>query len=792
MQRRARTYSFESGGRDSIHVGARRRSRQARGSVPPVPPIEDVRLAPAKGAGDGGYGKGGKDSSAGLGRSTTENDDVHRVPTLHINKRDGQHLVQRKSSKRRKNSHDRVREAELKAMSNFTPLRPATDVWTAGRPMKKDTRRVRTGLGIGFGSGGKLNWDRDLSSDISLPIPESIHSSLSSDSEQISYRISALDALAPKPTLRYSRGGAAPGGSLPQRTSSQRKKLSSKEPIPEATIKAHKRIDDLANDLSAGDLRELMERDQRRRERQRQKEQDRIEKRLARRAEKERLAAAAGSQVSPNLERGVLGREAVGLGIDPTSAVVTSSKRRPSDTSSRDREAQSPVNEKELVTEVPPAPLDVFHRTTSIPLNIHTPDDEHDDILPAQAPSPKLKSGGFLRSKKTRSASPLQDNEKSTTLETVRKGSESSSSRGPMSWASIFRWGNKNRRSSGPSSFSNTSRDSMATSTQQQLPAVAPPPPSATATVPATTGPPRKLSSSVPRRTLSRFREDLPEFPITPPESRLQSPEADTLPPPIMEQDSPPAQETPLIYQKTHFEDQQLETPTSDRHSSAHRDDFEPSPEPPQSMSLASIDSEGSWLSGRLGSRRQSSQLQQPRDSASHSRQSHHRHQHSGGSGETAERVDHDAIADEDVSGITEDEYIGRVAGHSSSHGFAEDFYNRKSIGEPRPSSDEEDEARWGAVGGQTPTVVRADRIKSREGLLNGLGEEDDLETTDLESPISPASAILDEAALQRATSVNLGKGHARHISAGSARLLQLSPRSSIDTKRRRSVDPRV
>jgi len=37
---------------------------------------------------------------------------------------------------------------------------------------------------------------------------------------------------------------------------------------------------------------------------------------------------------------------------------------------------------------------------------------------------------------------------------------------------------------------------------------------------------------------------------------------------------------------------------------------------------------------------------------------------------------------------------------------------------------------------------------------------------------------------LQRATSINLGKDHVRHISAGSARLLSISPRSSVDTKR--------
>jgi hypothetical protein len=43
---------------------------------------------------------------------------------------------------------------------------------------------------------------------------------------------------------------------------------------------------------------------------------------------------------------------------------------------------------------------------------------------------------------------------------------------------------------------------------------------------------------------------------------------------------------------------------------------------------------------------------------------------------------------------------------------------------------------------------------------------------------------------MQRATSINLGKGHVRNFSAGSAKLLNLTPRSSVDGKRR-SVEPR-
>jgi hypothetical protein len=36
----------------------------------------------------------------------------------------------------------------------------------------------------------------------------------------------------------------------------------------------------------------------------------------------------------------------------------------------------------------------------------------------------------------------------------------------------------------------------------------------------------------------------------------------------------------------------------------------------------------------------------------------------------------------------------------------------------------------------------------------------------------------------QRATSINLGKGHVRNFSAGSAKLLEISPRASGETRR--------
>jgi hypothetical protein len=69
--------------------------------------------------------------------------------------------------------------------------------------------------------------------------------------------------------------------------------------------------------------------------------------------------------------------------------------------------------------------------------------------------------------------------------------------------------------------------------------------------------------------------------------------------------------------------------------------------------------------------------------------------------------------------------------------------------------------------------------MKSREGLLNMSGEEDDSDTDEHHD------GEKGDPALQRATSINLGRGHVRHISAGSAKLLELTPRTSVDVQRR-------
>lgn len=749
LHRRERSLSFEKGREDALAIERRKTSRK-RGSGAAFQGSVDPRAHP--------YSK-----EVGLPNSHVpplDHDYFLRMPTLH-NKRNAEHLSRKKSSKRRKADH--AREEEIRAMSNMDPLRPAAEQWQSGRPMKRDTKRMKTGLGLSF----RRSYDREQpNSDISLPLPGSIHSSLSSDSEQVSFKVSALEALAPRPTLRYTvhpRYGSPPR-ERPNRQVSVKNKLSEKAPIPEATLRAHKRVDDLADDLTASDLRELMERDGRRRTRRREKEQERIERRLARRAEKQRAAETEGQQSQPNMERGVLGRESIGLGIKPESAVITSSKTRRSPRSSPEltskqqgkRPAAEMEEDDEAVDQTAQGPIEHFHRTDSIPLdNASVVSEEPAELPNHRASSPRKKI--ILMPRTSRSKSPPPPPLKPAKPEGFdgeRKPSEGSIKRLRRSWSNLFRWGSRSKRKSGPSSFSNTSRDSMSV---VHAPAAAP--------IPAALS--RKLSSNVPKRTLSRFREDLPELPLSPPQSREPSPES--LPSAIMEQDSPELDTTMDLDDEP--TPKRRDTPMSPEqlYGSAPPSmptSVDPSPEP-VGVSLGSVDSEGSWFGKKATTRRSRpipAPLTPPRTSG---------HQRVASTGSDDSHHDPDLptqVVEDDESDFADDEYLSRFA-HQRSSG--------SHMTNARPSSEVSDDARWGVVGGQHPNVVQpqpAEFVKSREGLLNTFpddatnGELDDDKDVFVDEDIK-------ENGLFRANSATRHK-------RGSVKLFEITPRSSVDTRR--------
>lgn len=275
----------------------------------------------------------------------------------------------------------------------------------------------------------------------------------------------------------------------------------------------------------------------------------------------------------------------------------------------------------------------------------------------------------------------------------------------------------------------------------------------------------RKLSSNVPKRTLSRFREDLPELPLSPPQSRDTSPELEQIPSAITEQDSPELgtdmdiddtipkrRDTPMSP-----EDMMGRAPLSMPSSVV------PSPEPVP-ISLGTVDSEGAWFGTKkknAGRRSIPTPLTPPQRPVSMSTfDSHH-----------DPDLPTEYVADDDESDFDDDASLSRFAHQRSSDSH---------VSHARASSDASDDARWGVVGGQTPNVVQPgerDFIKSREGLLNTFSDDGhDSERGDVDAPL-----VVDE---ENKENELLHANNAVRHSKGSVKIMNVTPRNSVDRRR--------
>jgi hypothetical protein len=708
--------------------------------------------------------------------------------------------VRRKSSKKRE--HDYVREEEIRAMS--MPLPQKRRAGNTGGMLRRDSKKVKGGLNHRF---------ERPTSNISLPVEDSIHSSMSGSSESRAFRVSAFDMFSPRPKIRYSVGSQYYYGQAgPSPTSDHEKDFRRRDPRNTFNRdakdgKRSSRIDELADTLDAGALREIMDRDQRRRDKKKKSEDERLRRRLERRAEKQR-AAEAGLPASPRR----VSRGAIGLGIEKEMATSTPMEDvRPSTppqqrpTIETDALAPKSAENSQLPTPLD-SPVDdpvvsdaqaVRYSRGSVSSRVHTRgpsnisqmpallseiaahDTPVESIEPAQAPQDPNASG---------------DLHAVVTTDTTasKKGSarrRSSEGRRMSAFASFFRRkrslqpGDAGRTTPSEVSFSNTSRESMS---RQPLPAHL----VATPTQPIQI----KRAAGAPHRTMSKFREDLPEFPLSPPDSRMHSPETTTTsaiaarrqsqPPPNLHVDS----------------------------NSPQRTDSPVSPGVPStnvmSQSLASVDSEASWLSGKPIQRR--------------STKSHIR---SSVGSSTLKRNDEFNASYEEL-GIPDDEYFRRLtpglddrrksansadmlARKASSTAMVPDDTGAISDDEEptiteKPLQEEDNLVK--DVVGRKPTIVhRQARHKSTEGLLSFY--TDNLNSSDgpwpgessavvddmtpehelphsLEAPNSPESPASDgePMQLQRAKSVDLGKHHMRQLSAGSAKLLNIQKRASTSS----------
>lgn len=635
------------------------------------------------------------------------------------------------------------------------------------------------------------NPDRPLS-DVSLPIPESIHSTVSVVSDSHGFRISALDALAPRPTIRYlenPRHKEFGSGSFgPARSSTKRER---KAFTPEDGLKPNQRIAYLADELDAGSLRELMDRDQRRSERSRRSEQEKLQRKLQKKADSQQAAETAEEggeygSATENVNPITKGNKDMGPEDATSLPAVGFSK--------------TPFGDLERTTSVPWT-KDLAKE--NVKLGMITPAERSDPILetakvvrlsqasvsPPLSPKHANQGPGQSLPADVGSRSPFDFQEYE-----MRARDSDASGRLSNNWTSIFRRSGIRAKESftdrgqlSPSEFSNTSRESFTRQT----------PPSAFARIPP-------ARSGTPVRTHSRFREDLPEHPHAPPDSGLPSSQASEQPDLRNRDMTGPFGESPVIsdlqLSEIHpaFRDQVLQNRQQPTNYS--------SPEIPSSailsQSLASVDSEGSWLTGRPMKRISPTFATPLRGSASslpRSRDfgaaSDNEAGNSGDEQDERRRINPD-------SGEAGDARRKRSRGRGGAMmGIGSDSDDDDIAFEPEPPTMPHDEGTWHSAVGKHPTIVRQGPLaKSREGLLDDfqaaaaatVGEDSvgsssppaSAGDSPMAQPFDDQITPPENSLIYRATSVDLGKGHARHMSAGSARLLDLPPRSSGELKR--------
>ncbi|KAF2459047.1 hypothetical protein BDY21DRAFT_410000 [Lineolata rhizophorae] len=689
----------------------------------------------------------------------------------------------RKASKKRKDDH--VREEEIRAMSApvATYRRPTS---LGGEILRRDSKKGR----------GPLNrhFERPTSN-ISLPVEESIHSSMSGSSEPRAFIVNAFDLFNPRPTIRcsYTAHVVSTGYTAPGSDHSRSESRKEKRPtLTNQELKASKTIDALADDMDAGDLRELLERDQRRREKRRKADEERIRRRLTRRAEKQKReeAKAAGKE-----NEDPQGAQSVGLGIEATSSTTphrddaslkkdsaimqTPSKEIPPAIQRRSDEGGDPspmefATPVETPAETPAVefaqPVAISQSRTSPPVS-PSPRPHHQ-----RGPS-NLSHVASLRKESAPQVEPPPPVEQGERRSSAPESGSTTTSR-RSAWTSFFRRGGTKRGSadrgratpSSEVSFSNTSRESMARQ----------PPPAHLHHVhqPASQ---LRARSGTPVRTQSKFREDLPELPLSPPDSRVQSPEATVPSSGVLASRRGYRTPASINVEVGPGAGANRTRPDSPVSPGARRSGL-------MSQSLASVDSEGSWLSGKPVKR--SSMHPYARTSV--------------GSGSLQKQREEEFAASYEELGMSDEEYFRRQAsGHDNRRS------NRASSNALAPTSDDEDDAPAfnarpkdndeeaivrGDVGRQPTVVHRENRVKSREGLLNDFNalEEGSAPTSPTVSPTDDCASqhsdiipTTEQPTVQRAQSIDLGKGHARHLSAGSARLLDIpSKRTSLDTKR--------
>ncbi|KAL5341664.1 hypothetical protein BJX70DRAFT_42600 [Aspergillus crustosus] len=522
---------------------------------------------------------------------------LSRNPSLRKPQRNESPAVTKKRQSKRK-AYDVAREREIRLMASVPidiPRRATTPAH--GDPMQIDGRRTN--------SAQSRRIDRHRS-DVSLSIRESAASSLSDFSESYTFKVNALAAWTPRPVIRYVEAPRTSySGHRRTPEPAERRTKSPTLEISEEDLRSKKRIDELADDFDAGAIRELMDRDRRRRERKQIEDQEKLVRRLQRNAQKvPKIKGAPGSPLAaaarvkdPSTERsGVVPEE---ISTQPsTNETATFLNGEPEGSwldTSRDAERARPESPESVHVVGNIDDSSIRERKARQRLSFGPSNNDmtmsRSTLSPSLAPSRRGLSSPDSSQFYAMTRESVSDI--SRNVDSERRLSDHSGARA-NTITSIFRRGSSRLKrryrerfqDRSPPPANNVSNESFFRVHTHQTP-----PPAASVPPAVLRGP----SSFV--RSQSKFTEHFGEEPLSPPDSRLQSPE-------ILEDDPVAEDQVCDLHSESFYPVPGSGTDAphgpKSRHHSWTGDSVEEDPEnPPLSQSLASIDSEGSWMSGQ-------------------------------------------------------------------------------------------------------------------------------------------------------------------------------------------------
>ncbi|KAJ5713406.1 uncharacterized protein N7483_010587 [Penicillium malachiteum] len=503
----------------------------------------------------------------------------------------GPNKLRRRLSKRK--AHEIMREREIRMLCS-TPIDIPRPTGHPDYNMMDHRRRKPNGRRI-----------ERYQSDVSLSFRDSAASSFSDLTDPYTFKVNAFAALTPRPVVRYVEAPRAPTARSNQPVSgrSDKDRLHALPTSEEDLYHSKRRMNELADSLDASTLRELMERDRRRREKKQIEDQEKLRRKLqaradAQQAEEERAAqeAVAAARESAAAEAAAVEHEELEPTVeDNMEDVIMEEEER-----EEQEEQEEPKESDALGTESLDESARVVGNIDDSSIRDSIRDVPKLATRPSFAPSHDM---GMSRTTLSPSHSSVRHGFNSPShSQTFGMGSNSDLSERRLSDASgrrgnaissLFRRGSsrlkrryRERFQESSPEVSNASHESF-----YRIQTQSSPPPTSSIISPRTF-----LPTGTVMRSQSKFTEHFGDEPMSPPDSRLQSPDI----PEEVTESSLENNEGTFLRGPTPSASVDIINPRRRHHQSWAESVDADSENVPLSQSLASIDSEGSWMSGQF------------------------------------------------------------------------------------------------------------------------------------------------------------------------------------------------